>query len=133
MYKLAISSAVISVCFILWIIYLANTGSSSVFFDLVHTTPYGDKIGHFFLFGILTLTFNLATKFRTLRIVNLNIYYGTLIVSIFVLLEELSQGFIPSRTLDIRDLAADTLGIATFSCLSALINRRLTGWPGDSN
>ena len=33
--------------FIGWVIYLANTGQKSVFFELVAAIPYGDKLGIF--------------------------------------------------------------------------------------
>ncbi len=46
--------------FIGWVIYLANTGQSSIFFQLVRVIPYGDKLGHLFLFGFLILGLNVA-------------------------------------------------------------------------
>ena len=109
--------------FLLWIIYLANTGGSSIFFDLIRNLPFGDKIGHFGLFGVSTLLFNLATRCKTFNAVGINVYWGTIGVTIFVLIEELSQGFIDSRTLDIYDLLADFVGIFTFSVISFLISK----------
>ncbi|MGP1720437.1 VanZ family protein [Shewanella frigidimarina] len=106
--------------FILWIIYLANTGSQSVFFDVIKHVPYGDKICHMLLFGLLTFVANLALQSRHFTLGRLPLYYGTVLVSIFVLSEEISQGFIPSRTLDIIDLVADAVGIILFSYLSGL-------------
>jgi len=50
----------------------------------------------------------------------LALYFGSVLVSMFVLSEEISQGFIPSRTLDIIDLVADAVGIILFSYLSGL-------------
>ncbi|WP_308367755.1 MULTISPECIES: VanZ family protein [unclassified Microbulbifer] len=97
--------------FILWVIYLANNGSDSLFFDFVKSIPYGDKIGHFFLFGTLTLTVVVASRFRSFTVGWLNIYYGGVLVALFVLGEEISQAFIPFRTFDLADLTADTLGI----------------------
>jgi hypothetical protein len=111
--------------FILWIIYLANTGGHSVFFDLIKHVPYGDKVGHMLLFGLLTYVVNLALLSRHFCIGRLPLYYGAVLVSIFVLSEEISQGFIPSRTLDIIDLVADAVGIILFSYLSGLTQRYL--------
>lgn len=105
--------------FIGWVIYLANTGQKSVFFDLVAVIPYGDKLGHFCLFGLLTLFINLAFKFKTMAVGGRPIYLAVLIVSTFVILEELSQYFVESRTLDFIDLIADFAGIAVFSAISA--------------
>lgn len=109
--------------FIVWIIYMADTGQNSVFFDVVRAIPYGDKLGHFCIFGVLTLGANMALNFRVLACYRL--YLGTVLVSAFALLEELSQFFMVNRTLDIMDLLADALGIACFSVLSYVVAKRL--------
>ncbi len=111
--------------FILWILYLANTGQQSLFFDLLVDVPYGDKISHLCLFGLLTLTANIAFKFKTILYLNRRIFLGTLLVIIFVIIEELSQHFIPTRTFDIQDLAADSLGIFIFSLFSYWLHTKL--------
>ena len=118
--RLSLAVAAIFFCFILWIIYLANTGGHSMFFDLIRHIPYGDKLGHMLLFGLLTFVANLALQSRHFTLGRIPLYYGAVLVSIFVLFEEISQGFIPSRTLDIVDLAADAVGIILFSYLSGL-------------
>lgn len=110
--------------FILWIIFLANTGESSVFFNFVRALPYGDKLGHFCLFGTLTLGATIAFKFKSISLGGCPIYWGTLIVTVFVILEELSQGLVASRTLDIIDLLADGVGIAVFTAISYYLSRK---------
>lgn len=125
MNKLVIGLALGFFVFILWVIYLANTGGSSVFFELIRVLPYGDKLGHFFIFGTLTFLFNLAAQLKSFPIGQFRIYYGTAIVSIFVFTEEISQGFIPSRTFDLMDLTADALGILSFTYLSYLSGKKL--------
>ena len=124
MQKYFISLAICFFIFILWAIYVANTGQSNGLFNVVSTLPYGDKIGHFCLFGILTLFANLATRCRTLKIKKLSIYWGSLAVWIFVTAEELSQHFLPTRSLDIYDYIADLIGIIIFSYLAFQFNRR---------
>jgi len=111
--------------FIGWVIYLANTGQKSLLFDLVAAIPYGDKLGHFCLFGLLTLFINLAFKFKTIKLVGHEIYLAVLIVSTFVVLEEFSQYFVATRTLDVFDLIADFLGIAVFSAISLWLSKKL--------
>ena len=123
--RLAIIVTVALFSFVLWVIYLANLGGHSVFFDVIKQIPYGDKLGHMLLFGLLTYVANLALLSRHFRLGGVPLYYGTVLVSIFVLGEEISQGFIPSRTLDIFDLAADAVGIILFSYLSGLTQRYL--------
>lgn len=123
MYKLAASFSVLFFIFILWVISMANTGENSVFFKFVASIPYGDKLGHFCLFGLLTLGSNIAFKFNTVSLGRFNIYRGTFLVIIFVVLEELSQGFIPSRSMDIVDLLADSVGILVFTTISFYVSK----------
>lgn len=125
MYRVAAIGSALFFAFLLWVIYLANTGADFILFDLIRTIPYGDKIGHFCLFGLLTLGVNTALKFNTLNFIILRIYVGTLLVTIFVVGEELSQYFIPTRTLDAGDLLADAAGILVFTTASYLLAAKL--------
>jgi len=111
--------------FILWIIYLANTGQNSVFFNFVASIPYGDKLGHFCLFGLLTLAANFTFKLRSFQLLSIDIYLGSILVLLFVVIEELSQYFIATRTLDVLDLSADFLGIIFFSISTTYLRKRL--------
>lgn len=111
--------------FLMWIIYLANSGSDSWFFDFIRHLPYGDKLGHFGLFGTLTLLFNLASRFKIFSCFGFNCYWGTAAVSVFALFEEFSQIFIDSRTFDIQDLLANSVGISLFSWLSYWLSRMI--------
>ncbi|MDO6507992.1 VanZ family protein [Colwellia sp. 4_MG-2023] len=125
MHKLISIISVAFLMFITWIIYLANTAQNSIFFELVARIPYGDKLGHFCLFGLLTLGVNFAFKLKSYTLISFNIYVGSTVVFFFVLLEELSQYFIPSRTLDITDVLADIIGIITFSLVTKFISKHL--------
>ncbi|WP_249319325.1 VanZ family protein [Pseudoalteromonas sp. BDTF-M6] len=107
--------------FLGWIIYLANTAQPSVFFDLVRALPYGDKLGHFVLFGTATLLVSLALKAACWRLGRVKVYWGALVVFVFALCEEISQAFIASRTFDLVDLTADVLGIVAASYLVNLL------------
>lgn len=126
MYNLARVIAVSFFMFILWVIYLANMGSSSIYFEFIRSIPYGDKLGHFGLFGFLTLAAIVGSKFKSFMVGKLQIYYGSAIVLLFVIVEEASQVFIPSRTFDFTDLAADVLGILLASGMSYIANKHLT-------
>lgn len=107
--------------FIFWVIYSANTGQSNSIFRFIQETPYGDKLGHFSLFGLLTLAINYGLNFRKTFIPSILI--GTLAVFIFAVLEELSQYYIPTRTLDFIDFIADVLGILLFDWVSKKIGQ----------
>lgn len=114
--------ALVFFAFILWIIYLADTGSA-VLIALVSQVPYGDKFGHLLLYGVLTLLLNLALELRTLNLGRLRLYFGTFAVSLFAFFEELTQAWLPYRTLDGQDLIADAVGITGFSLLSLGVHR----------
>lgn len=123
MHKLISLISVIFLGFITWIIYLANTAQNSIFFKFVASIPYGDKLGHFCLFGFLTLGANFAFKLKSYKLLSFNVYIGSIAVLLLVLIEELSQYFIPSRTLDATDLLADILGVITFSLITKFISK----------
>ena len=126
MQKLTITISCCFFLFIIWVIYLANTGQQSIFFELVRFIPFGDKIGHLMLFGLLTLFANLASGFRVFSVATKHVFWGTAAVLVFVTIEELSQYFLPARTLDIYDYSADIVGILLFTWISGLLaNRKL--------
>ncbi|WHI45459.1 VanZ family protein [Microbulbifer sp. VAAF005] len=117
------ASALLFFLFILWIVYLANTGSSSIFFDLVRAIPYGDKLGHIALFGTFGLILIPATRATYFKLGFIRIYYGAIAVLGFALIEEISQAFVRSRTFDLLDLAADIVGVILASSLIYLVQR----------
>lgn len=110
--------------FICWIIYLADSGQDSLFFQLVRAIPYGDKLGHVVLYGLLAFLLNLALRGRSVRWLGLELQRGALIVLAFALLEEATQAFFPNRTLDWVDILSDVTGVVMFSYLSLMVLRR---------
>jgi VanZ family protein len=109
-------------------IYLADAGkgATNVLFKLSDRLAYGDKIGHLLLFGPLAFGVNVALKFKRICLGNLgSIYLGTLLVACFVLTEELSQHFFPTRHVELLDLLADSIGIALFTWFSSLIDNKI--------
>jgi len=124
MYKIITSISLVFFAFILWIIYQADTGQNSIFFNLAQKSPYGDKLGHFTLFGLLTLSINYITKFKYIQFGFINVLIGTFSVFVFVLIEELSQYFLPTRTFDVLDIFADIVGIIIFNFISSIFNKR---------
>lgn len=114
--------------FICWMIYLADAGkgTTNVLFKLSYRLSYGDKIGHFILFGPLAFMVNASLNFKRIRLGNLgSIYLGTLLVACFVLTEELSQHFFPTRHVELLDLLADSIGIALFTWLSSRLDNKI--------
>jgi len=91
---------------------MADAGQHTVFFTWVKAIPYGDKVGHFFLFFTLAFFVNYLLKFKKTNAVKIPIHFGSIIVFIFITIEELSQLFFSSRTFDLFDLLFGVLGIA---------------------
>lgn len=97
--------------FVLWIIYAANRGDENAFLRIVDLIPYGDKLGHFWLYGGLALLLNLLLKRKIVPLWSVRLQLGSVLIFSFAVLEELSQGFFATRTLDGWDLIADLLGV----------------------
>jgi VanZ family protein len=76
--------------------------------------PHFDKLGHFFLMGVLALLVNLNLRCRRLKLPYMNVLLGSVIVFTLALVEELSQLIILYRTFDWADLLANSLGILVF-------------------
>jgi len=109
--------------FIILIIILADRGQLGIL-KLVNRIPYGDKAGHFILYGILTLLIDL-TLFRSfpLRSQKLVAAIVGLILAILIGVEEFSQQYFADRTFSLRDLFASYLGLIFFSWLALRIKR----------
>lgn len=118
-YKVVLLATVLFSLFIAWVIYLADSGQKCFFFDLVKRIPSGDKIGHFFLFGLLTLGTNIVFRLRGVRLGVLTVPYGAILILTVVVIEEFSQHFIATRTMDISDIMADMVGIVAFSLITS--------------
>jgi len=124
--------------FISYIIFLADTADYNFAFHVVGQIPYGDKICHALLYGVMALLLNYGLKFRrvllpqhlplwsTIKVI-LSFkakgalanapYIGSIIVLTFATIEECSQYYIPSRTFDLWDLGADFVGVVLFSLI----------------
>ena len=109
--------------FIVLIIVLADLGQLGIL-GAINKIPFGDKAGHFILYGILTLLIDL-TLFRSLPFQNprrMTVISG-LILALLIGVEELSQQFFASRTVSFQDLFAGYLGVIFFSWLALKINK----------
>jgi hypothetical protein len=102
---------VLFAAFLIWLVCLADTGHLPRIFALVQWIPWGDKLGHLVLFGILAFLVNLRFRAGETRLGPFTVLKGSTLVAAAVSLEECSQLFFPSRTFDLVDLAADFVGI----------------------
>ncbi len=103
--------------FVIAIIMMANQGNYKFIFQWLHIIPYGDKLGHFFLIGLLSLLINLSLNCAKFELWRMNFFKGSAIVLVIITLEEFSQVFIPSRSFDLGDVLANYVGIMFFSYL----------------
>jgi len=115
--------------FISYIIFLADTADYNFAFRIVGHIPYGDKIAHALLYGMMAFLLNYGLDFRRGRLLShhfkpffaifgvmaITPYIGSTIV--LVLLPLKSQYYIPSRTFDLWDLEADVIGVVLFSLI----------------
>ena len=102
--------AIIFTIFITIIIFLADTGHLG-FVAPLYDFPYGDKVGHFILFGFLTFLI-ILTLFRSSRYTDPKrvAVYWALFLALLITVEEVSQIFIADRTFDVLDLSFSYLG-----------------------
>jgi len=109
--------------FMCWLITAANTKAENVLISLSTGIPHGDKIGHFFLMGVMALLFNLLLSSHRQTIGKREFLLGSLIVAGIVTAEEISQIFISSRTFSLLDLLADYAGITILGRLAVVLSR----------
>lgn len=93
------------------IIALANLKSTEYLLSFVGDIPYGDKIGHFVLFGILSFLVNLSFGMKIFRRGKFGFPAGSLLVLLAITLQEFSQLFLSGRTFSLVDLLCGFLGV----------------------
>jgi polysaccharide biosynthesis protein VpsQ len=114
-------SAILFGIFIIGIIVLANLDMLHIL-GFINRIPYGDKFGHFILYGILTLLVDLAViNSRQDISPSLIVFRVAFILALLIGLEEYSQQFFASRTADWVDLIFSYLGVACFSFMALRI------------
>jgi len=117
--------AILFSIFIILVIVLADMNHLPRFIHVVYDYPYGDKLGHFILFGLLnffiTQAFLRSLPDRTPQRLVLSI---GLVLALLVGLEEFSQKFFPSRTFDLIDLLASYLGLITGGFAALKLKKR---------
>jgi len=112
--------------FIIWMIFQADLDRDNLIMTIGQAVPFGDKIGHFLLFGTLALLINKALNFRIVRKWNLRFYFGSVIVLTFAICEEFTQLAFDNRTFDFVDMLFDVLGVIGLSSVG--FRRRLRSY-----
>lgn len=124
-------TAILFTLFILLIIVMADAGILADYLGFLYLYPFGDKVGHFALYGILALLINL-TLFRALPDQSRSLLATkcSLILALLIGLEEFSQQYFVSRTFDLVDLGFSYMGVIGFSWLALNIKNRGATSPG---
>lgn len=118
--RLGVLAAIAFALFMVSVIVAANADISHPGVALVRWLPYGDKLGHLGLWGAFTLVVNLAVgPDRRLASIPL----GSVMTSVAMTVEELSQGFLSNRTLDALDYAANVVGIMLATATTIVVWR----------
>ena len=81
-----------------------------------------DKVIHFAVFGSLGILCYLGA--RELRMPH-PLFYGALIASIYGVIDEIHQYFVPQRQCDHLDFVADMLGVVVLISVFEIIRRRI--------
>ncbi len=93
--------------------------------NIVYRFPYGDKVVHFVLFGLMSLLANLAIFEAQPRRSRVSLALMTcLLLALLIGFEEYSQQWLPSRQASLGDFAAGVLGVVVFAWLAIAIDRR---------
>ncbi|MFC1453285.1 VanZ family protein, partial [Verrucomicrobiota bacterium] len=81
--------------------------------------PFGDKVGHMVLAGLLSFLLNSALRCRAASLAGVRILIGNMIAYFLVLTEELSQLWMALRNVDIYDVLFALVGIHLFGVLAS--------------
>lgn len=109
--QVSIAASIVFILFFIWVIYSANLGILPPLIRKLYSFPGGDKFGHIILLWILSFFANLILYPRNLRIFGISFFMGSLIVSGFITIEEISQYFLSTRTFNLIDLICSYMGI----------------------
>ena len=123
MHRMLVVFALMMLVFIVWVSHQATLGNKNIFMEIVRATPYGDKVGHFVLFGMLSALAIGASKFRGSMFYGRKIYWAAIAVTLYALIDETIQYFSPIRTLDLYDLFAGLLGVILASVICKRVEK----------
>jgi VanZ family protein len=98
---------------------MADLGIAAWVFEIAAMLPFGDKLAHMLLAGLLSFLLNNALHCRISSILSVNMLTGNLIAYLLVLMEEVPQYWITTRNLDIKDVLAAIVGIHLFGVLAS--------------
>lgn len=114
-------------------VFAADADRLPRFAQYLHDLPYGDKVIHFTLFGLLALVANLALASHGRRSLARAASLGSILVLAIATAEEYSNVFLPSRDWSLGDLTANYLGVACIGLLPIWGRPRVRRAGGDEH
>jgi hypothetical protein len=114
---LLVSLAVSATAFVTWVILSVDGLGLPPIITRLYAYPYGDKLGHFLLMGLLSFLLTLALPRRWQL-------PALAILSMLLATEEYSQRFFNGRHSDWLDLACSLAGVCLFGGLALWLTRR---------
>ena len=107
------------------IILNAGLGYANDTFPFVKDVPGRHHTAHILVYGGLSAIINMITKFRVIRVNEINVLLGAVLVFLFVVIEEVSQIWIDTRVFDLMDVLSSLVGIIIFSYISNRLHNRI--------
>ena len=115
--------------FILLVIYHADRATNGFLVNIVEDIPFGDKMGHFSLYGIMAMLLDQTMRRKSTRIMGFNFSKAAVYVFSFAAIEEISQLWISNRRFEWFDLLFDLLGILIIVALGRRYIRNTSSLP----
>lgn len=122
--SLLISTSLALILFVAFVWWRADQGHLPAAISALYNFPHGDKVGHFLLMGVLTFFVCLPFSFGGWQAVKKRIFMVLLLIAVIITLEEISQHFFSTRSMDIVDLICSYAGILVFSGIVLLFQRK---------
>lgn len=97
--------------FILIVVILADRDAIPPVIQALYDFPYGDKLGHLILFGLLTFFLISAFISRFSLHPQRTAFLVGFILALLIAAEEFSQQYFSARTFDLVDLSASYAGL----------------------
>lgn len=104
--------------FLCTVIFIKNLNRGNSIFGILQNIPHSDKLGHFFLYGLLTYLMSFALRQRRFKLLHIRIPLAPIIMLIGTFMEECSQIMQEFRTFSLLDMLANIIGIMCFWSLA---------------
>ena len=112
------------IAFIAVVLVFVDMGWKMFIFDWIDYLPFRDKTGHFLLIGGLAFFVNILLDLKQIQISKHQFLLGSVLVFVFVTIEEGSQHFISTRNCELLDLICNYIGIFVFGKLAKRVGTK---------